>query len=168
MMVPARQFSFTSSWFLLDSLSSRSSSLSSLSQPLHLEPLCRLEELWQLLLLHVDLPLVHELDDGLHVRRCHVSHYDDGVLRRVLKQHSPEIGRAGREDHLVALVDLAATGDCHVREVRVVLEVLEGRGHIGGEVVVFEAELLVVLGSWSFLSHFRGRRDLTIINWITS
>jgi hypothetical protein len=61
--------------------------LRSLSKPLDLESLCCLEEGWQLVLRHIYLASVHELQDGLQVTEWHVFQDDDWVLRRVLLKY---------------------------------------------------------------------------------
>ena len=55
----------------------------------------------------IDLPGVHELEDGGEVGERHVLQDDDGVLGRVLLQQVLEVGRAGAQDHLVGLSVLA-------------------------------------------------------------
>ncbi len=74
----------------------------------------------------------------------HVLQDDDGVLGRVLLQQRLEVGRAGRQHHLVRLARLAVAGQGHVREGLLVPQVLEGADHVGLEVVPAEAELLLV------------------------
>ena len=57
-----------------------------------------------------------------------------------------EVGRAGRQDHLVRLAGLAVAGEGDVGEGLFVAEVLERRDHVGLEVVPSQAELLLVAG----------------------
>ena len=57
-----------------------------------------------------------------------------------------EVGRAGREDHLVRLAGLSVTGERDIGEGLLVAEVLERRDHVGLEVVPPQAELLLVSG----------------------
>lgn len=59
-------------------------SLRSFGQSLHLEPVCCLEEGGQLLLAHVYLTCIHELEDSLQVAVSHVFQNDDWVLGGVL------------------------------------------------------------------------------------
>ena len=120
-----------------------------LGQSLDLQPLCGLEEGRELILRHVHLPGVHELQDGREVLEGHVLEDDDGVLGGVLLEQGLEVGGAGREDHLVRLAGLAVAGQGHVREGLFVAEVLEGGDHVGLEVVPSQAKLLLVT-----LSHF--------------
>ena len=60
--------------------------LSAFSQPLDLQLLSSLEEGWQLVLGDVDLPGVHELEDGSQVVEGNIFEDDDRVLGRVLLQ----------------------------------------------------------------------------------
>ena len=55
----------------------------------------------------IDLPGVHELQDGGEVGESHVLQDDDRVHGRVLLQQVLEVGRAGAENHLVGLGVLA-------------------------------------------------------------
>jgi len=58
--------------------------LRGLRQSLHLESLSSFEELRKLILSHVDLASIHELQDGGQVLERDVLQDDDGVLGRVL------------------------------------------------------------------------------------
>jgi len=71
---------------------------------------------------------------------------DDGVLGGVLLQESLEVGRAGRQDHLVSLARLTVASQGDVGEGFLVPEVLERRDHVGLEVVPAETKLLLFLG----------------------
>merc|ERR1719348_968266 len=119
--------------------------LGSLCQTLDLEPLCSLEELWELILSNIHLPSVHELKNGSEMGKGHVLEDDDGVLGRVLLQQSLEVGAASREDHLVSLAALPLTGNGHVCEGLLIPQVLEGGHHVGLEVIPPQAELLLIL-----------------------
>ena len=125
------------SLFLLDGLRC-------LGQPLDLEPLRRLEEGGQLVLGHVHLAGIHELEDRGEMLEGNVFEDDDGVLGGVLLQEGLEVGRAGGEDHLVGLAGLSVAGEGDVGEGLLVPQVLEARHHVGLEVVPAEAELLLV------------------------
>ena len=83
--------------------------LRGLGQTLDLQPLRRLEELRQLVLRHVDLAGVHELEDCRQVGKWDVFQDDDGVLGGVLLQQGLEVGAAGGQDHLVGLAALTIT-----------------------------------------------------------
>ena len=90
--------------------------LRSLGESLDFQPLRRLEELRQLVLRHVDLAGVHELEDCRQVGKWDVFQDDDGVLGGVLLQQGLEVGAAGGQDHLVSLAALTVAGDGHVAE----------------------------------------------------
>jgi len=113
-------------------------------QSLDFESFRRLEESGELVLGHVDFAGVHELQDGCEVLEGDVLQNDDGVLGRVLLQQGLEVGRAGREDHLVGFAGLAVAGQGHVGEGLLVPQVLEGRHHVGLEVIPTQAKLLLV------------------------
>ena len=51
---------------------------------------------------NIDLPSVHELQDGGEMGEGNIFQDDDGVLGRVLLQQVLEVGRAGAQDHLVS------------------------------------------------------------------
>ena len=73
----------------------------------YLESLGSLEELGELVLSHIHLPSIHELQDGCEVREGHVLQDDDGMLGGILLQKVFEVWRACTEDHLVCLSVLA-------------------------------------------------------------
>ena len=77
--------------------------LSAFCKPLDLEFLCSLEESRKLLLCHVHLPSIHELQDGCEVGKGDVLQDDNGMLGGVLLQKVLEVWRACTEDHLVCL-----------------------------------------------------------------
>jgi len=119
--------------------------LRSLCQTFHLETLGRLEELRELVLGHVDLPGVHELQDGRQVLEGNVLQDDDGMLGWVLLQQSLEVGATGGQNHLVCLAALSIAGNSHVSEGLFIPEMFEGGDHVGLEVVPSEAELLLII-----------------------
>ena len=123
--------------------------LRSLGQSLHLQPLGSLQKCWQLILGHVHLPRVHELQDGGQMSEGDVFEDDDGVLGRVLLQQSLEVGTTGREDHLVSLAALSVAGNRNVTEGLLISQVFEGGHHVGLEVVPSKAELLLVVHRWA-------------------
>ena len=56
---------------------------------------------WQLVPGYVGFSPVDELDDGAKVRVTHPDGEDqNGMLARIVEQHSLEVGRAGRENDL--------------------------------------------------------------------
>jgi hypothetical protein len=138
-----RACAFPAALFLLDGLRG-------LRQALHFQPLCCFEERRQLILRHVDLARVHELEDGRQVLEGDVFEDDDWVLGWVLLEKSFEVGRARREDHFVgsgpAFARLSIARERDVREGLLVAQVLEGRDHVGLEVVPSQTELLLVSG----------------------
>ena len=119
--------------------------LRSLGQSLHLQPLGSLQKCRQLVLSHVDLASVHELQDGGQMGEGDVFEDDDGMLGGVLLQQSLEVGAAGGQDHLVSLAALAVAGNGHVTEGLLISQVLEGGHHVGLEVVPSQTELLLIV-----------------------
>ena len=67
------------------------------------------------------------------------------MLGRVLFQQGLEVGRAGRQDHLVSLAALTIRRNRHICERLLVPEVLEAGDHVGLEVVPSQAELLLIV-----------------------
>ena len=74
-----------------------------LGQSLDLESLCDLEEGGEVVLVDGDLAAVHELEEGLDLVEPDVPQKDDGMAVGRVVQHRLEVGRAGREHHLVRL-----------------------------------------------------------------
>ena len=72
-----------------------------LDQPLDLQLLCGLQGGGQLVLGHVHLPCVHELQDVRQGKERDIIEDDDRMLRWVLLQQVLEIWTAGTQDHLV-------------------------------------------------------------------
>ena len=66
------------------------------------------------------------------------------MLGRVLLQQGLEVGRASRQDHLVGFARLTVTCQSNIGERLLLAKVLEGRDHVGLEVIPSEAELLLV------------------------
>ena len=116
----------------------------SLGQAFYFKPLCSLEELWQLVLGHVYLPGIHELQDGSQVVEGDILQDDDGVLGWVLLQQVPKVGAAGAQDHLVGLGVLPLSGDGDITKGLIGAEVLEGVYHVGLEIVPAETKLLSI------------------------
>ena len=98
-----------------------------------------------MVLCHVHLAGIHELEDGCQVLERNVLQDDDGMLGGVLLQQRLEVGAAGREDHLVSLGALTVASNRDVSERLLVPQVLEARDHVGLEVVPSEAELLLII-----------------------
>jgi len=76
----------------------------------------------------------------------HVLEDDDWVFGGVLFQEGLEVGRAGRQNHLVGLTSLSIARQGDVSERLLVPEVFEGRHHVGLEVVPSQAKLLLIAG----------------------
>ena len=113
-----------------------------LGQPLDLEALGHLEEAVEVLLVDGDLAAVHELEQGLHLLVADVAEEDDGVPVGGVVQHGLEVGRAGREHHLVRLQLHPLHGEGDVDEGLGVEEVLEHGEQVVLVVVPPEAVLL--------------------------
>lgn len=67
-------------------------------------------------MVHVDLPLVHELDETLDVHVLHVLHDQYRVLLLVLGEDGLEVGAAGGQHDLVRLYRPALAGKGDVAE----------------------------------------------------
>jgi len=119
--------------------------LGCLCQSFHLESLGSLEELGELVLSHIHLSGIHELQDGSQVLERNILQNDDGVFCWILFQKCLEVGAAGRQNHLVGLGALPVAGDGHIRERLLVPEVLEAGHHVGLEVVPSQAKLLLIV-----------------------
>lgn len=111
-------------------------------QSSHLERLGHLEQRSDLLLAHVNLTLVHELDDGLELRPLDVLEDHYRVLARVVEEERLEVGTAGGQHHLVRLDGVAVAGECDVDEGLALEELVEDVGQVGLVVVPSETELL--------------------------
>ncbi len=131
-----------------------------LRESLDLQPLGGLEECRQLVLRHVYLTSVHELEDGGQVLEGHVLQDYDRVLGGVLLKQRLEIGRASGQDHLVGLARLPVAGQGYVSEGLLVPQVLEGRHHVCLEVVPAETKLLLIA-----LGHLAVCLSLLCENW---
>ncbi len=90
-------------------------------EPLDLQAPCGLDEGGEVLLQHVDLPVVHVLHELLEVVRGHVLEVHDGML--VGPVRSPRAGQDGAEEgaadtqhELVRLEELPPAGQGHVRQ----------------------------------------------------
>ena len=97
---------------------------------------------WQLLLRHVDLALVHVVEDGADVVVLDVLEEDDRVVAHVLREQRLEVRGAGAEDDLVTLEAGPVAGDSDVAEGLRLEEVVEDGEQVGAVVVPPEAELL--------------------------
>ena len=108
----------------------------------YLEALGDLEQRADLLLRHVYLTLVHELDRRLHLRPLDVLHYDDRVLAGIVEEERLEVGAARGEHHLVGLDRVPVAGQGHVDEALALQQLVEDVGQVRLVVVPAQAELL--------------------------
>jgi len=68
-------------------------------------------------MLHIDFPLVHELDEALDLRKGHILHNDDRItFAGIVGEHGVEEGAAGAEDDSVGADELTLAGQGHVAE----------------------------------------------------
>ena len=95
-------------------------------EALHLEVPGHGEEGVELLLCHVHLAVVHEVEDGDQVGVLDALQVEEGVLVPVAPQHRAEEGGAGREDDLVCLQLLIIAGQGDVEEIFVFTELPKG------------------------------------------
>ena len=111
-------------------------------QTFDLEAFGHLEEGGEVLLVYGDLAPVHELQQRLHLLVADVLEEDHGVLVGRVVEHGLEVGRAGREHHLVRLEVEPVAGQGDVHEGLVVEEVLEDAEKVVLVVVPAQAVLL--------------------------
>lgn len=68
-------------------------------------------------MLHVDLALVHELDEAFDLRKGNVLHDDDRItFTGVVGEHGVEEGAAGAQDDAMGADELTLAGQGHVAE----------------------------------------------------
>ena len=116
----------------------------SLSEAFDLELLGRQEEGAEVLLGHVDLPVVDEAEDGLQVGLPDPLEVDHGVLVREPPQEVSEELAGGGEDDPVDLDLLllpVATGQGQVQQLPAVPQVPHGRAQVGVQLVPTQTEL---------------------------
>ncbi|CAB0031331.1 unnamed protein product [Trichogramma brassicae] len=118
-----------------------------------------LEQRPDLLLRHVDLALVHELDRGLELRPLDVLHDDDRMLALVVAEERLEVRAAGRQYHLVSLDRILVAGERHVDEAFRLQQLIEHVGEVRLVVVPAQAELLGRAGAAQLL----GRRSSFLV-----
>lgn len=85
-------------------------------QPADLQRLGHFQQRRDLLLRHVDLAAVHEVDDCLQIAVLYVAHYYYRVPARVVHEQRLEVGAARGEHHLVRFQALALTGERYVHK----------------------------------------------------
>ena len=115
-------------------------------ETLDLQAFCHLEQGGKVLLVHGHFSSVHELQQGFHLVVPDVLEEDNWMLVRCVVEHALEVGRAGREDHLVGLQVEPVAGDGDIDEGLMVEEVFKD-----GEKVV-----LVVVPAQAVLLRLRG------------
>lgn len=111
-------------------------------QSSYLEGFRHFQQRTDLLLRNVDLPFVHELDDGFHLRPLDVLQYDYRMLARIVEEERLEVRTASREHHLVRFDGVTVARQCDVDERFTLQELIEDVGQIGLVVVPSETELL--------------------------
>ena len=100
------------------------------------------KEVVEVLLSHVDLPVVHKVEDGLEVIVLDALQVEEWMLVRILLEHRPEEGRAGGQDQLVGLDVARAAAQRHVEQIFVVADVSEGAADVGLKIIPAEAKFV--------------------------
>lgn len=86
-------------------------------EALHLEALRGPKQFAQLAVLHIDFPVVHELDESAELGEAHVLEYDDGVAGGVVDEEGLEVRGARAQDDLVGADGVPfAAGERHVHQ----------------------------------------------------
>lgn len=75
------------------------------------------EQTVELLLGHIDLSPVHEVNQCPNFPKTHVFHEDNWMLARVVTEKLFEISAARGQDNFVALDHLSLAGNCNVHKV---------------------------------------------------
>lgn len=102
-------------------------------------------------MLHIDLALVHEIDQTFDVVEASVLHDDDGILLvGVFRQDRVKVDAAGAQDDPVCLDRLLLTGQCDIAEAAPVQQVREHGLQI--TVMVLPPQTVLLL-----LQHLGGR-----------
>ena len=113
-----------------------------LSQAFHLEVFSHGQEGVELLLSHIDLAVVHEVENCGEVVECHTLEVEERVGVGIVPEDCSEEWRAGREDDLVGL-DLAITDrQGAVEEVFLLPDFAESDADVALKVIPPKAELL--------------------------
>jgi hypothetical protein len=99
------------------------------STPPDPSPRASLQQLGRLVLEHIHFASVHEPQYCSEMLEGDILQDDDGMLGRILLQQCLEVGEQA-EDHLVGLGALPVTGDGHVCEGFLILEVFEADHHV--------------------------------------
>jgi len=95
--------------------------------------------------------VIHEVEDGDHIRKTDSSEEDHWLRMRILFQHNSEEGTACGKHQFVCSNNIAVTNQSDIEEVVVIPDVREGGGDVGVEVVPAETKL--------FRCHVAGRGE---------
>ena len=110
-------------------------SISILSESFHLELLSDGEEGVELVLGDGDLPEVHEAQDGLEVGEAEAVEVEEGMVVFVTPQDGSEEWRAGGEDELVSGHLVISTGQSHVIQIILILQLSQRPADVLLEVI---------------------------------
>lgn len=94
-------------------------------------------------MLHIDLALVHELDETLDLGEGDILHDDYRItFAGIVRQHRVEEGAARTEHHTMGPYQLALAGERHIAEASAVQQLREHRLQIAMMVLPAQAILL--------------------------
>lgn len=94
-------------------------------------------------MLHIDLALVHELNETLDLRKCNILHYDYRIpFAGIIREHRIEEGAAGAQDDTMCPYQLTLTRQGHITEATSVQELREHGLQI--TVMVFPAQAILL------------------------
>lgn len=113
-----------------------------IGQTSDLQTLRHLQQRGDVLLAHVDLPLVHELHHCLQLEPPDILQDDDRVLAGVLGEHILEVRAAGGQHHLMSFQRVAVASQSHIHERLTLQELVKHVGEVALVVVPPETELL--------------------------
>lgn len=103
----------------------------------------RKESYWATYVLHIDLALVHELNEALDLGKCHILHYDNRItFAGIVREHRIKEGAAGAQDHAMGPYQLTLARQGHVTEAASVQQLREHRLQITVMVLPAQAILL--------------------------
>ena len=112
-----------------------------LGEPLHPEIFGDGEEVVEILLGHVDLAVVHKVEDRLEIGEADPLHVEEGVLVGVTPEHGAEEGAAGGEDDFVGVDLIIVACEGHVEKVFIISQFSKSPADVRLKVVPLEAEL---------------------------
>jgi len=113
-----------------------------LSETLHSQIFCHSQKGVQLLLSHIHLSLVHEVENREQLLVLDALEVEEGMLVGIPAKDVPEERTASREDDLVSLHLGIITGESDIKEVLLLAEFSESDADVGLEVVPPQAKLL--------------------------